>query len=277
MLHIVNFVGGLGNQMFEYAFYLALKRRNPLAIFGFDIYAAAVEHYGWELDKIFYINTESQIKRGKFFRKLERHHLLRFTIEKEECYMEYDAKNLHSAIIPRQYDGFWQTEKYFLPIEKKIRSVFRFRTELCSSQTQRFVNTLKTAINPISLHIRRGDYLSIERMQTFGLEYFERAVELLRTCYEGGRIVVFSDDIEWVKSNLHYEDMTFVDWNTGADSWQDMYIMSQCKYNIIANSTFSWWGAWLNNTPDKIVIAPKQWMKEETNQSDIIPETWIRL
>ena len=89
--------------------------------------------------------------------------------------------------------------------------------------------------------------------------------------------MVFSDDIEWVKSNLHYEDMTFVDWNTGADSWQDMYIMSQCKYNIIANSTFSWWGAWLNKTPDKIVIAPKQWMKEETNQSDIIPETWIRL
>ena len=89
--------------------------------------------------------------------------------------------------------------------------------------------------------------------------------------------MVFSDDIEWVKSNLHYADMTFVDWNTGEDSWQDMYIMSQCKYNIIANSTFSWWGAWLNNTPDKIVIAPKQWMKEETKRSDIIPETWIRL
>lgn len=89
-------------------------------------------------------------------------------------------------------------------------------------------------------------------------------------------MIIFSDNIEWCRANLSMEDALYVDWNNGVDSWQDMYLMSLCKHNIIANSSFSWWGAWLNENPNKIVIAPKQWMKSDVGV-DVIPKTWIRI
>lgn len=98
----------------------------------------------------------------------------------------------------------------------------------------------------------------------------------MRTHTWVGRIVLFSDDIEWAKQNMQIKNGIFVDWNKSIDSWQDMYLMSLCKHNIIANSSFSWWGAWLNTNPNKIVIAPQQWMKSDSGK-DVIPETWIRL
>ena len=87
---------------------------------------------------------------------------------------------------------------------------------------------------------------------------------------------VFSDDIEWVKNNLCLSNCEYVECNVGINSWQDMFLMSQCKHNIIANSSFSWWGAWLNRNTNKIVITPSRFINLEEN-SDIIPDTWIRI
>lgn len=276
-LHIIKFDGGLGNQMFEYAFYLSLRRRFPFALYGFDTYASDIAHNGYELDKIFHIDSHKNRSRNAFLRKLERHHFCRFDRVMENNYMTYCANVYHDIISPHEFIGFWQTEKYFLSIESKIRKTFQFRLELLSENTKQLATHIKTTNNSISLHVRRGDYMGINSTKTFGLEYYDAAVKLLRTKFSGGRIFVFSDDVEWAKANLLYENMIFVDWNVGADSWQDMYLMSLCTYNIIANSSFSWWSAWLNNNNHKIVIAPKKWMKEEPVDSDIIPNSWIRL
>ena len=187
------------------------------------------------------------------------------------------AQIYEDMISPHVYDGFWQTEKYFLHIEPHIRDTFGFKEILMSQRTKEMADRIKNSENSISLHVRRGDYLDIDSTRTFGLEYYNATVNLLRTQHKGGRIYVFSDDVEWARLNLPYKDIEFINWNYGTDSWQDMYLMSQCKYNIIANSTFSWWGAWLNNNPSKIVIAPKKWMVDEPIDSDIIPSSWIRI
>jgi len=112
------------------------------------------------------------------------------------------------------------------------------------------------------------------------MDYYQRAVYFLRNkaLIDGGIAYVFSDDPDWVRNNLKIDtEIVFVDWNRGTESWQDMYLMSLCKHNIIANSTFSWWGAWLNQNPDKVVIAPRKWMTYDEGGIDIIPEDWIRL
>lgn len=274
-LHIIRFDGGLGNQMFEYAFYLSLCHKHPFALYGFDTYASDVEHYGYELDKIFHINSSRERKRHAFLRKLERHHYVTFTEKKEKEFWKFDAMMFAERWQPHVYVGYFQTEKYFAPILQKIRKAFTFRKELLSEKTRLLAESIKDK-QAISLHIRRGDYLGIPSMHTIDMSYYDSAVELLRTMHGGGQLLVFADDPEWAKENVNIPNRVVVDWNIGDNSWQDMFLMTQCKHNIIANSSFSWWGAWLNSNPNKIVIAPKKWREDEI-ESDIIPETWIRL
>lgn len=276
-VHIVFFEGGLGNQMFEYAFYLSLREKCPLAFYGFDTYAAEVEHYGYELDKIFHIDSHRERNRHSFLRKLERHHYVEFTEVQEENAITYNPKVYEDIRHPHVYKGYWQTEKYFEHIADDVRKAFRYRDEKLSEQTKKMAAEIQKMRNPVSLHVRRGDYVGLSDTKTFGMEYYDAAVKMMREKYSGGTIVVFSDDPEWAKTNMPYVDMVVVDWNKGKDSWQDMYLMSQCTHNIIANSSFSWWGAWLNAHLDKQVIAPKKWMTWESEESDVVPQAWIRM
>ena len=276
-VHIVVFDGGLGNQMFEYAFYLSLRDKCSYAFYGFDTYAAEEEHYGYELDKIFHVDSHRERNRHAFLRKLERHHYVDFTEVKEGNAIIYNQEVYKDILHPHVYRGYWQTEKYFEHIADKVRKAFRFREEKISKQTRAMAEEIRQMVNPISLHVRRGDYVGNTSTATFGMEYYDAAVKIIREKFNGGRLLVFSDDPEWAKKNLPYEDMMVVDWNNGEDSWQDMYLMSQCTHNIIVNSSFSWWGAWLNEHSEKQVIAPKRWMTWELENSDIISHRWIRL
>ena len=134
--------------------------------------------------------------------------------------------------------------------------------------------------NSVSLHIRRGDYVSNQKTnQTHGtcdLDYYQRCITEIEKEVENPYFFVFSDEIEWVKENLKINHPAeYVDQNTGDKSYEDMRLMSQCKHNVIANSSFSWWGAWLNSYPDKIVFAPKRWFaSDKHNTKDLIPEGW---
>ena len=176
--------------------------------------------------------------------------------------------------------GYWQSEKYFLEVADQIRKDFSFRLPI-KNQNVKLAKHIKQ-VNAVSLHIRRGDYANNPKTEAIhglcSLDYYRQSIRYIGERVQQPHFFVFSDDIAWVKSNLKIEfTHQYVDHNHGAESYNDMRLMSLCQNHIIANSTFSWWGAWLNPYIDKIVIAPKRWFANETNTQDLIPQSWVRL
>jgi hypothetical protein len=134
-------------------------------------------------------------------------------------------------------------------------------------------------VNSISLHIRRGDYVSnravAKKHGLCSLDYYYSAIELIRAKVPNPSLFVFSDDLDWARQNIKTSlPISFIANNKRDESYKDMYFMTQCKHNITANSSFSWWGAWLNASPNKLVICPKRWFLDRSNVSDLIPPNW---
>lgn len=274
MIDILNIHGGLGNQMFEYALFCSLKKNHPFRLFLFDIRYANGVHQGYEIDKIFNVNSYWRIKLFSLILRLPKYVYNLFEIFEEKNPFLYDNRVYRQKSFT-YYEGCWQSEKYFKNVESQIRSVFSFKQKLLNKKTVRLSNTIKkSGCKYVSIHVRRGDYLT-EARYTCTKEYYYKAIEILNNECRDLIFIVFSDDISWTRNNINLPNMTYVDWNVGHESWQDMYLMSICHYNIIANSTFSWWGAWLNDYSNKVVIAPSIWLDEETEKLDIVPDDWI--
>ena len=129
--------------------------------------------------------------------------------------------------------------------------------------------------NSVSLHVRRGDYLNLKNIGVLDVDYYIKAVEYIRKNVEKPTFYIFSDDLEWCKNSLGFlDDCIYVDWTqTEID---DLKLMSFCRHNIIANSSFSWWGAWLNQNPKKTVIAPKGWLLNDPDSSNVILSDWVK-
>jgi hypothetical protein len=162
-------------------------------------------------------------------------------------------------------NGYWQSEKYFTEFEKIIRKELEIDFKLDIP----YIDT-----NSVSLHVRRSDYIDSNGYHPVqSISYYKNAIDYLS---DYDHLFIFSDDIQWCKENLKFKNMIFME---NFSDIQDMYVMSQCKNNIIANSSFSWWGAWLNNNPKKVVISPSKWFGDHVNinQSDIIPSKWIKI
>jgi len=284
-MKIVKLLGGLGNQMFQYAFYRSLQNK------GISVYADLSDfdeyplHNGYELERIFNLKVK---KPSKFllnlfrpnqtkwiFRKLKRILNLKNTYRVEENEFMFDASFFNNA--NKYYFGYWQNEEYFHDIAEKIKHDFKFpKIAATENQTvlQQIVDTESVAI-----HVRRGDYL---KDPLFGgictLDYYEQAILSLNSKIKDAQFFVFSDDMAWCRQNLNLKKATYIDWNKGNNSYIDMQLMSNCKHNIIANSSFSWWGAWLNNNNNKVIIAPKKWIANLTpNDCNICPKTWIKI
>jgi hypothetical protein len=173
--------------------------------------------------------------------------------------------------------GYWQSEKYFTDIEKQLRQDFAFPAP--TGRNAELSDEIQSGTS-ISLHVRRGDYLNFSAHTVCSQEYYQAAVKELLGKVEGDpRIYVFSDDPEWARENLKFSVSTeVVDHNSGAADFEDMRLMSLYKHNIIANSSFSWWGAWLNANKQKHVIAPKDWFGDpKMNNPDIAPQQWLRI
>lgn len=176
--------------------------------------------------------------------------------------------------------GYWQSEKYFAAVEAQIRADFVFRQPLIGQNAE--LARQMEAVNSVSLHVRRGDYASNPKTTAShglcSLDYYRGAIQ-----YIGGRVrqpqfFIFSDDIEWVINNLDVKfPCVYVQNNTGAGSYNDMRLMSMCRNHIIANSSFSWWGAWLNDKPNKIVVAPRKWFANNNDTKDLFPSGWFSL
>ena len=174
--------------------------------------------------------------------------------------------------------GYWQNEKYFDDIRKEICTCFVFPDDLDEKKK----NLLKTIQNDnsVGIHIRRSDYLIKENRDVYGgictKEYYENAIKYIQEHVCHPVFYLFSDDLNWVRENLYREGMVLVEHSENQPSYTDMYLMSQCKHNIIANSSYSWWGAWLNSNDGKMVIAPDKWFNNHET-TDMICKGWIHM
>jgi hypothetical protein len=288
---IVELNGGLGNQMFQYALGKSIaKSRNLKLLISIkklnEIDESIYLKRSFELD-VFDVNwnfTQTIHHRLFFpnnsliFKCLNK--ILRCLIieEKKFSYTEINTKTRNTYLI-----GYFQSEKYFQHISNELRNEFLFKKKK-NQKTEHFQKEIMKA-NSISVHIRRGDYVEgiTSDLHGFaGLEYYMESINYIKSNIANPKFYFFSDDCDWVSKNLlpAIDCAEIVNHNKNEESWQDMYLMSLCKHNIIANSSFSWWGAWLNSNVNKMVIAPKKWFanKEMNLQTkDLIPENWLKL
>jgi len=197
-----------------------------------------------------------------------------FTNSDIVCNDEYHEQGFSHNELPKTNDlylnGYYQSEKYFNHRRDNILELFKPR----DSDTEYIKNKYGDLTNTCSIHVRRGDYLIKQQYHPVcDLEYYTEAITKLP---KDTKFLVFSDDISWCKSNFIGESFTFIE---NELDYIDLHIMSMCNHNIIANSTFSWWGAWLNNSVGKVVITPKQWFgsAKALDTTDIIPENWITI
>ena len=292
-MNVIFLQGGLGNQMFQYAFYLALKHKHFDVECDISMLLHQKQHNGYELSRLFGIQLNKDcylfnIVRLYYYCRTHQNNLLcsvLLNILRRMYYalvLDTAPSSFFSDIVKTRKNlflGYWQSEFFFKEIKNDIFHAFTFKIELLSLKTLSVLEDIKRG-NSVSVHIRRGDYLLPENLQLYGnictIEYYQKALTVICERVSQPSFFVFSNDIAWVKEHINIPNSIYVNFNSGSDSWQDMFLMSQCKHNIIANSSFSWWGAWLNRNTNKIVITPSRFINLEEN-SDIIPDTWIRI
>ena len=261
--------GGLGNQMFEYALALSLRHKGYKVKTDTSMYGFEQMHNGYELERVFGIDEQPVCKGGlhlKWLRLLNRFSPKSLVMKDPWAYSPEVTEH------PKRYMwGNWQSENYFKDIKDEIRSVFTFKG---IDDKNREIGSTMSGCQSVSLHVRRGDYAQYG-MLMMEADYYKQAVEIISEKVSDPVFFIFSDDAEEAAKigeelGIHYEIICH---NKGDDSYKDMYLMSHCKHNIIANSSFSWWGAWLNANPDKIVVAPKTWSVRSKNHPQL--DDWI--
>lgn len=288
--------GGLGNQMFQYALGKKLAHRHQTVLkldnswFQSDMKGTASREF--ELN--YFTITASAASEVEIAQVQEPYpFLIQKIVNRISSRLPYYKRRIvqeqHFHFDPNilrvgenaYLHGYWQSEKYFADVRDVLLREFSFRAPLDSANKQ--IADIIGKTESVSLHVRRADYVSSKEVnRVLGVcppEYYTRAVQHIRKNITHPVFFVFSDDIEWCRQNLSlHEETHFIDHNTGANSYRDMQLMSLCRHNIVANSSFSWWGAWLNQNADKIAIAPQRWFADTSiNDKDLIPENWLRL
>lgn len=274
--------GGLGNQMFQYAAArsLAIRHNTSVALdcswFGDSHKTPGITSRQYELG-VFNLKANN-IEGLSFAQRAERR--LRSVKIVEETGFAYDqgfTKYPNNVLL----HGYWQSERYFRAVESAIRKDFSFKE--INDATNLGSLGLIQEVESVSIHVRRGDYVSNKAANavhgTSGIDYYNKAIKRILTRVPTAVFFVFSDDLDWCKSNIQTGREThYINHNTGGNSYKDMWLMSNCRHNIIANSSFSWWGAWLNRNPEKIVYAPRDWFSDDTKDTrDIIPNDWVKV
>lgn len=294
-MKIVVAFGGLGNVMFYYAL-ANVYRQKGVKSFVF-VSKTNLEHYNYDMKTVFpHISIWGNLNciqkcyysilqsvRNLRYKKYKMPHKYLFAPFSGLYYDQDPVKFIPSIfenLEENQYlIGHFQSYKFFEDYRDSILEEMQFSTDILSEKTKKIANDMQRC-NSISIHVRRGDYLNGYYYNTLGkicdIDYYKRAIAVINDKVNDPHFYIFSDDPGYVEENLKIENATYVDFNRGSDSWQDMYLMSQCKHNIIANSTFSWWGAYLNRNSSKIVIAPTRWFANIAEDEIVLPE-WIRL
>lgn len=290
---ISNLIGGLGNQMFQYAAGRALSLSKGLDfrldVSDFDNYKL---HQGFEIQRVFGCpvqladfeevqsllgwQSSSTIRRIVARPELSVFRRPAFVVEPHFHFWD----GINNVNGNAYLFGYWQTERYFRRYSDVIRSDFVFRNSF-DGINYRLAEKVSNVAS-VSLHVRRGDYINNPKTTAnhgvCSLDYYLSAINYVAERVENMEIFIFSDDPLWVRQNISVDLKThYVGHNQGADSYNDMRLMSLCKHHIIANSSFSWWGAWLNPDPNKIIVAPRRWFANSNDLSDLFPDTWVTL
>jgi Glycosyl transferase family 11 len=282
---LVQINGGLGNQLFQYAAAKSLSIHHNVPLYlDLSYYKETNKDYDLK-----YFHVTDEIANNTLIHKFSSQSVFTRGLQRSkppykrkvyrEPFFHFD-ENFFDSNKNVFLKGVRQSEKYFSHYEKSIRNVLKIKHEHIEKLIP-IANQIKNE-NSISVHIRRGDYLTPVALKVLGLttkEYYNAAIEYFINQENNPTVYFFSDDIEWVKRNINIPfKHDFVSGSISKNHIEDFFLMSQCRHNIIANSTFSWWGAWLNDNPQKIVIAPKKWFNEGPKDiQDLIPEGWIKL
>lgn len=284
---IVRIIGGLGNQMFQYSLYRNLLEKGYNVKIDINDFKDYELHNGFELNKIFKLNMNFATLEEVNKLKDNKSDFLNRARRKLLGYKKSYFRQSNQMFIPSIFkikgdlylDGYWQSENYFDEIKGVIKDDFSFKN-FTDEKNQELMKSMESNTT-VSLHVRRGDYVNdpVANKVHGGIvtkEYYLNAIRKIESKV-GNEIlyIIFSDDITWAKENITGVRAIYVDWNKGLNSYKDMQLMAMCKHNIIANSSFSWWGAWLNSNEDKIVVAPDKWLNNQ-EVKDIIPANWIQ-
>ena len=292
-MRIVRLLGGLGNQMWQYAFLVALKESFPEEDVYYDasFFNGYPLHNGFELDRIFNISAKQATKKdirkvyhyfvGKYlYSRIYRHYFPVLETEVREVEVCAYQPGLLEKKGNYYYDGYWADHRYYDKFRDTLKNEFSFKKEI-DERNKGLLQELKERTT-CSLHVRRGDYLKDPDFAGIcDKDYYRRAVQQVKK-EKGENIafLVFSNDLAWCREELApcFGDnpVVYVDWNKGTDSYKDMLLMTKCDVNIIANSSFSWWGAYLNTNSNVLVIAPKKYKNVEMN-FNIYPEEWMTI
>lgn len=278
---IIKLCGGLGNQMFQFALYTKfISLGKDVKLDKRDIERSIFEVFDIDTEGIFADDTEKLSDRKRdIFSKVRRRLLGRKkTHYMEKVEGEYDEKIFEMS--DKYLDGYWQTEKYFEGIKQSILQAYQFKNNL-NSENERILKKIMSEETSVSIHVRMGDYNTEINQKIYGNicteQYYETAIAYFEENYKNPTFFLFSNEPEKLGKLGQGRNTIVVDINSQPEmAWADMLLMSKCKHNIIANSTFSWWGAWLNTYSQKKVIAPKKWINNQA-MVDICPEDWIRI
>jgi hypothetical protein len=296
-LIVVKLISGLGNQLFQYALgrQLSLLKKDQLMLdtsFYKDqsLRAYKLDRFDIKADVI----SESQLKTllhayqspaflFRVFRKLERNvpkHLRRVFMESELWGYEPDVWKISGKTY---LNGYWQHREYFESIHSIIFQELRVKSEFTKPFTH-YYQQLESDNASVSLHIRRGDYITDQATNDFigvlPLSYYRQAIDIIKGKVPNPSFYVFSDDLDWAKEHLQLDGVVhFMDLENGSCDYIELELMSKCRHNIIANSSFSWWGAFLNQNQSKIVISPAQWLKrrEVNDRVKIQMSSWTKI
>ncbi|SRR5712691_8780955 len=288
---IVKLIGGLGNQMFQYALGRTLSLLHDaelkLDVSPFDRYKL----HGYALG---HLNVQENLASAREVRHAKVAGWWNRVVSKtpsqaaspgswiwvRESSFCFDERILGTK-ANCYLDGYWQSEKYFSSQANVIRNEFALRSSL-DPESNRVAEVIRNSTS-VSIHVRRGDYVSSLKTSkihgTCSADYYREAAALISSEVTDPRFFVFSDDPEWTRFNLPVRGaVTYVTHNGADRNYADLHLMRLCKHHIIANSSFSWWGAWLAASPTKIVVAPKLWFSSASHDTtDLIPDTWIRI
>lgn len=284
---IIKIQGGLGNQMFQFALGLGLLEKTKQHIkFDFSGLNTGITKRFFGLDKFNADTPTASTSDVKFFTQEKKYpritkikKMFRFKIPQYITDNHSFSHRIFDISDNAYLDGYWQSEKYFPEDKEIIRKAFAPKRPL-GPTARKIAERIDNS--SISIHIRRGDYITnkkvASKMGACNLEYYQKAISKATEGLDNPKIFAFSDDIEWVKENLKTRHSIIFVSEHNLENWEEITIMSICGKHIISNSSFGWWGAWLDPRDNKVVITPKQWYKDtKLANEDIIPPSWIRI